>query len=84
MDNIKEEMSSLMDGENTRYNKDDLIEQMLRDPDASKTWQHFQLIRNALQNKLSPGQTMVERVRSVIDQENLYQQQPHKTNDDSA
>ena len=66
---LMEEFSKLMDGEPTTQNKEVLIEYLVTHPEARMLWQRYHLIRRALKNDLKEGDSMVKRVRAVIDQE---------------
>ena len=75
---IEEQLSRLMDGDLTEAEKETLIEQMIADPEKQALWERYQLIRNAMTNKLNPGDEIVKNVRAVIDKENLYAKDPVK------
>ena len=77
--NLMEEFSKLMDGEPTTQNKEALIDYLVTNPEARMLWQRYHLIRRALKNDLKADDSMVTRVRSVIDNEKAPWEMTEKT-----
>lgn len=72
MEPIEQQLSRLMDSDLNEQEKASLIEQLLEDPEKRAIWERYQLVRNVMTNKLSPGDQIVKNVREAIDKENLY------------
>lgn len=74
MSTLHEQLSRLMDDDLSAQEKEKLIERMIDDPQAQAIWERYQLMRNALNNKLNPGEDLASRVRDAIAKEPTYNQ----------
>lgn len=72
MDNIEEQLSRMMDDDLPPAEKDALVEHLLQDAEAQDIWERYHLIRNALNNTMNPGDSILKGVRAVVDKEDLY------------
>lgn len=72
-DNMKEEISALMDGEVERQQMQQLIRQLRDDPDGRGCWERYHLISDALRNNLPPhvNRSFVSNISQAIANENL-------------
>lgn len=72
MPSVEQKLSQLLDDDLSPQEKEQVIETLLQDHSAQEVWGRYQLIRNALRNNMSPGENLVDRVRAVIDKEDIY------------
>lgn len=66
MDHLAEKLSLLMDNELLQTEKEVLIDLLVEDPEARKIWLRYQLIRNALNNKLSPADKLLSDIKAAL------------------
>lgn len=65
----REHLSALMDGEIDAKGRDFLLRRLSGDPEMSRTWQRYHLVRSCLHQEMASGMSIADRVAEALDDE---------------